>query len=342
MWGIAAIYSTGVLILLRRSISNRLAVFLKPASCCTNRVISGGVAFFALCLLHTFPAHAATPEPFKITLVLSEDGGSYQEFSTALHSKLSNDSFNLRVIVAGQLIPKSDLAIAVGTKAATAVAGSNAPAVLNVLIPKAGHEKLLGDFPQRRSSDLYTAIFLDQPMTRQVHLIFTAFPEKHRIGILHSSLPEDIVQLRREMESHGMRMTEEEVSPGRSLAEALHALLQKSEVLLALPDATVYNSATIRNILLTTYRSGVPVIGYSPSYAKAGAACALFSNPAQIASQSAAMISHFRETYALPTPQYPQEFEVMVNQQVVRSLGLQVKSPTELHDEVEVMDRMEP
>jgi ABC-type uncharacterized transport system substrate-binding protein len=105
--------------------------------------------------------------------------------------------------------------------------------------------------------------------------------------------------------------------------------------LLALPDSAVYNDSTIRNILLATYHRGIPLIGYSSGYVKAGALCAVYSTPEQIAAQAAQLIFKFKDTHKLPAPQYPQEFEVTVNPQVADSLGLQIKNATALHDEID-------
>ena len=105
-------------------------------------------------------------------------------------------------------------------------------------------------------------------------------------------------------------------------------------MLLALPDAAVYNDSTIRNILLATYRRGIPLIGFSSGYVKAGALCALISTPAQIAPQAAELIRQFNNTHALPPPQYPHEFEVIVNESVANVLDLQIKNTTELHEKI--------
>ena len=304
----------------------------------TSHVCSGWELVFLLLFFAASSAHAQSLDDSKqldVTIVLSENGGPYAEFSNALDTLLSSRSVHHRVIDSTQPIPASGLVIGVGMKAATAVAASNAPSVLNVLIPKEGHEKLLRDFPRRAGSHTYAAIYLDQPINRQIHLIAAILPGKRNIGLLYSTPPKELAQIRQEMNDHGLTLHEQAIGPALSLADALQdILLGRSEVLLALPDAAVYNDSTIRNILLATYRSGVPLIGFSSGYVKAGALCAVFSTPAQIATQAAALIRQFGDTQVLPAPQYPQEFEVMVNEQVARSLGLQVKGASALHDEI--------
>ena len=127
---------------------------------------------------------------------------------------------------------------------------------------------------------------------------------------------------------------ERTVDQKHPVASALSDLLDESEVLFVLPDATVYNSDTIRNILLETYRKQVPMVGLSPGYVRAGALCAVYSTPQQIAKQAADAIEQFATSGKLPASQYPTDFDVSVNTQVARSLGLVIKDAEKLRTEI--------
>lgn len=315
----------GVRILLREPIYSRIVLVLISGFHSASRI--GWAAAF---LLLFFPAGGVYAEPQKITVVLSESGGPYAEFSEALQKDIPGKSITQIVIGAGNSIPSSGLVIAAGMKAATAVAASKASSVINVLVPRASYEQLLRDFPQRAESETYSAIFLDQPEYRQAHLIAVALPDKHHVGLLYSSPPEGLERLRRELKKHGFTLHEQRVDQTHPLSEALQSILDDSNVLLALPDAAIYNGSTIRNILLATYRRGVPLVGFSSAYVNAGALCAVFSTPVQIAEQAADLIRQFGDSDALPAAHYPYEFEVMVNEQVVHSLGLRVESAAAL------------
>jgi ABC-type uncharacterized transport system substrate-binding protein len=201
---------------------------------------------------------------------------------------------------------------------------------------------LLHDYPQRAHSKNYSAIFLDQPLARQANLIVAALPGRQRIGVLYSNAQGELAQLTQVLKERKLGLYEQAVSPALPLHEALQNLLKDSEVLLALPDAEIYNSSTIRNILLATYRSSIPLIGFSSGYVKAGALCAIYSTPEQLAAQAASLIKKFSETQAIPSAQYPHEFEVAVNEQVARSLGLRLKSAAGLQDVVQALERNEP
>jgi hypothetical protein len=265
--------------------------------------------------------------PISVTVVLSENSGAYQELGVEL-SKALPKHFTMRVVSFGEDIPASDLLIAVGMKAAEALAQKNRP-TLNVLIPRAGFEKL-----NRVPSSIHSAIFMDQPLQRQLALINAVLPKATSVGVLYDTLPTELDSLRMLSSSMHLNILEQKVDQQHPLAGALADLLQVSEVLLVLPDNNVYRSDTIRNILLETYRAQVPMVGLSANYVRAGALCAIYSTPQQIAYQAAEAIEEFSSTGRLPSPQYTKEFDVSVNTQVARSLGVPVKDAVQLRVEV--------
>lgn len=323
-------------ILLQESISGRIDLLWIPVFRFASRAGCALALLLPLC-----PSDLAHAGQLTVTVVQSEGGGVHQDFTNALRNALLSQNIPLAVTGVNKVIPGSGLVIAVGMKAAETVAASDAPFVLNVLVPKAGYENLLRNFPHRAGSHTFSAIYLDQPVSRQAHLIAAILPDRHRVGLLYSTPPGEFEQIRQEMGKRGLRLREKAVGT-QPVPETLQELLQGSDMLLALPDSAIYNSSSIRNILLSTYRSRVPLIGFSPAYVKAGALCAVFSAPEQIAAQATSLVRRFGETHLLPAAQYPQEFEVMVNEQVARSLGLHVRSAIELRAEIKLSEGMKP
>ena len=278
----------------------------------------------------------AAAASLKLTVVLSGEGGAYHEYSNALSTLLAGKNVSLSVIDADQTLHDSDLVIAAGMKAAIAVARTRPAAMLAVLIPKEGYGKLQHDFAaqQKAGAAALSAIYLDQPLKRQLDLIAAVLPKADSIAVLYAAPPKELGALRLQAAARKLVLNERSPGPGSSLYDALQTLLPGSDVLLALPDAEIYNTVTIRNILLTTYRNKVPLIGFSPGYVKAGALCAVFSTPAQIAEQSLGIIQEYAETHTLPAAQYAKEFEVTVNEQVAHSLGLNIRSVSQLRREI--------
>ena len=104
----------------------------------------------------------------------------------------------------------------------------------------------------------------------------------------------------------------------------LLARIGRSEVLLALPDSTVYNPENIRNILLSTYRRKQGVIGFSSDMVKVGALATTYSEIEDINAQVAEMAASFVATGELPPPQFPRYFRTAINEGVARSLDIAV------------------
>lgn len=283
----------------------------------------------ALVLL-AFSAQAA---PLRVTVLLADENAAYREFAASFASEAARQKHSPSINQTNILPQNTDLIVAVGLKSAAMALNSRVP-VLNVLVSKAGFERLLHELPAQREKNIFSAIYLDQPSKRQIDLITAALPDAKKIGLLFSAGSINIAGLRMAVAETRLALNEQAMESAESLYRDLHSLLQRSDVLLAVPDTQIYNASTMRNILLETYRSGIPVVGFSPAYVRAGALCAVFSTPEQIAAQAALQVMQFAETGHLPAPQYPSEFEVMVNPQVARSLGVQIKDTTSLSRQI--------
>ena len=129
-----------------------------------------------------------------------------------------------------------------------------------------------------------------------------------------------------------MSINAQSVRSPETLFATLEAVLDRSDVLLVIPDSEIYSSNNVRNILLTSYRMKVPLIGISQAYVNAGALGAIFSTPEQLAKQTETTIASFARQRLLPRPQYPSLFSIGLNQQVARSLNIPLDSPEAIHE----------
>lgn len=118
-------------------------------------------------------------------------------------------------------------------------------------------------------------------------------------------------------------VTLEEMALGEDINRVLNRIAPR-EVLLAMPDSGVYNSDTVRNILLSTYRHKQGVIGFSADMVKAGALASTYSEIEDINAQVAEMAAAFVASGELAAPQFPRYFRTIVNEGVARSLDLEV------------------
>ena len=200
--------------------------------------------------------------------------------------------------------------------------------VIAALIPRQSFDGAVRNAGNRASAATAVALYLDQPIARQLDLVRLSLPAVRRIGVLWG--PESVAQqsaFQAAVRTRGLQEVAGHYSGTATLFDTLQAILDDAQVLLAWPDPQVYNSATLANILLTTYRDRVPVLGFSPAYVQAGALMSVHSTPRQIGVQAAQMVRASLQTGGLPPSQYPVDFEVTVNDRVARTLGLELDGP---------------
>jgi putative ABC transport system substrate-binding protein len=289
-----------------------------------------------LCLLMSAPVFCQT-ENLKVLVVLSEQSAPYQSFAEVLKKALP--ALQITVLKNTENftdVPTVDLLITVGMKASELAATQSKISVLAVMIPRAGYENILSHLPAISPPRLMSAIYLDQPWARQIAFWHAVIPERRRIGLVFTQNANmELTSLQHEVEQRGGSLMLKQVHSNEELFPALESILMNSDVLFAIADSEIYNSSNIRNILLSSYRHGVPLIGLSQAYVNAGALCAIFSTPEQLAIQASKMVVAFARNKELPQAQYSENFTIAVNQQVARSLAIEMRSPEAIRSQMD-------
>jgi len=273
----------------------------------------------------------------SILVVTTERGPAYEEVMAGLRTAVADvldKKLSVREISTGEFTRAAertpdknapDLIVTVGTGAALAVVQSRpAVPVYCSFLPQSAYA-VLADRVRGEPARL-SAIYLDQPFARQLRLIRLALPGHARIGVI---LGPDSRKIERTLRSSaiatGATLRVEQISDEKQLVGAIHRVMDDTEILLAVPDALVFNRSTAQSALLTTYRLGKPVAGYSRAYVTAGALFAVYSTPAQIGRQVGEELLTILDKPGrpLPVPSYPRYFSVEMNERVARSLGFE-------------------
>jgi hypothetical protein len=286
---------------------------------------------FAIFLWVSLFATNCLAAPLRVTM-LADEGPIFRDFSQALTAKINANQITLTVVpISAAIFPNNtDLVLAVGAQS-TAIALNSRFKVLSVLVSKLAYEQMLRQLPVDTNPLIHSAIYLDQPYSRQLSLMTAALPKVRRVGVLCSSARIDVNALWQATQDKKVTLTLQENLSVDSLHNDLETVLKQSDVLLAVPDGQIFNGFTIRNILLETYRSRVPVIGFSASLVRAGALLAVFSTAEQLATQTVNVLGQINILSGLPRSQYPQQFDVLVNREVARSLNLALPETAKLH-----------
>lgn len=305
----------------------------------------GGVVFCALqsLIVLLFISSTVYAEANNIVVLSSGKARVYTEVAEALKEKFDRsckenrpDCIDHRIYLltyednANSLIipANTKLVITLGLKASEVIQTMNTGLpILHALIPKASAAQFAVSGAKNQ-----TTIYLDQPPHRQLKLARLIYKEPH-IGLLvgqdSQTLEDDYLPTAVKQE---IAISYRKVASEDMVGPQLKELLDESNILLALPDPTVFNRRTIFNILLSSYHNKVPVIGFSAAYVKAGALVAVYSTPDDIAKHLTDFTTNYLNKGAttLPKPAYPKYFSVSINQSVARSLGISLPEEQEL------------
>lgn len=283
-----------------------------------------------LCLSWLFGVSTATAS--SVLIVSSERSAAYVEAAESLVAELERGGVTrneVQQVSLNEWATLSDrspkLFVTLGFEAAQALASSDIRVpILCALLPMSSFERVIRG-SSRKASSQFSALYLDQPLGRQLELIRLALPSVKRLGVLWG--PESQIQaasLRALAPPMGIQLKEAVVGSEEPLFPALKRVLDEADALLAFADPAVFNGNSVQNILLASFRARVPLVAFSPAYVRAGAVLALFVTPAQVGQQVAALARGVvMQGKSLPvTPLYAQNFTIAVNEHVAHSLGL--------------------
>jgi putative ABC transport system substrate-binding protein len=289
----------------------------------------------------------------NVVVLVSGQGSSYTELLDSLQTEIrKTPTLRTTVGTGGTASWDTSLSsITYGTTQLLIAVGSNATRaalestdtripVLCILLPKSTYEAMLATAKVNSGQRRISAIYLDQPLSRQLDLVRQALPKSNRLGVvLGPESSRDAERLQILSEARGLTLTLERAQRDTALYPALQRTLADTDVLLALPDPYVINPETAQNVLLTSFRQRVPVIGFSAAYVRAGALAAVFSSPAQIGMEAGEIARQVSRGQLLGAAKYPRYFSVTINRQVSNSLNLSLEDETTLRERLQKLER---
>lgn len=287
----------------------------------------------------------AFAEELQLELLLSSDSAPYRQLAKTFEKELTalcHGACTLRPLRVSQLADwqaeqPRDLLITIGNSAAYHAAVRYQGPTVHGLIPSQTWRKLLDAHGSTALSDS-SAVFLDQPVARQLRLLKLSMQEdRRRVGvILGPDSKELLPELEAEARSLGLSLSSITVEKWQQVGPTVQALSKQIDVLLAEPDEVVFNRNTLYGILLTSYETRVPVMGYSEALARAGAMLSLYTSLADMARQLAEHCHYFLEhDKRLPRAGPSRHFNITINHQVARSLGYELDNSKSLHFQID-------
>ncbi|MCK4821392.1 hypothetical protein KA005_36845, partial [bacterium] len=266
----------------------------------------------------------------SILVVSIPENSAHQKFSKVFRNKLAllNPEIDIVDLSIDDYEPSSErLVVTLGSRAFIEITEQSGP-MFHALISRSLYEEYYSD----DAPDKYYLAF-EQPLERMLQLHSLALPKSRDVGVLlgdTSSL--DIKKLRKQANSFGKNIFTEKIED--NFAENLSKLLKKVDSLLLFPDPEVINRSTINSLVLDSYHKKTPLVGYSSSLVKAGAMLAIYSTPAQLAEDSAQLVSRILYGKNVPVSNYPKQFKISVNYRLSRIYGISIPSEKSLLDKI--------
>lgn len=135
---------------------------------------------------------------------------------------------------------------------------------------------ILDDLVLKQSKQT-TGVFLNFPPEVHFSMLRRILPEAKQVYFLYNPKENDslFARIAKEADTYRLELYGVPVETVSQLPAALKSVGRQADMLLGLPDQTVYSSKTAKAVLLSTFRNRIPFAGLSRYWVKAGALYAL-------------------------------------------------------------------
>ena len=291
------------------------------------------LCFFLVSLLASYPVFAEKKSVLIITnhhIQINNQVIKLLKHDLLQQENLSVEAHHYQNITREQIVRlHPTLIVTLGTNAALLAPASTTP-TLHALIPENNLQEIglcaLNNCNKKPSTHTNSyAIYLDQPLSRQLNLLSLILPSARQIGVITAPFSiNKLKPLQAEITKLNLTLHTRHIENESELNRQLNKLIKNIDVLFTLPDPLIHNRNNIPYLLLSTYRHNIPVIGFSKTYVDAGAIAGIYSSVEQISQQISELtdkILYSPETI-MNSSFPPKYFSIAINKSVARSLEL--------------------
>jgi hypothetical protein len=222
-----------------------------------------------------------------------------------------------------ELARKPAIVVAVGSDAVRAVLARASPVktVSTMTLEADGG-------PAAQAGRMAAAVYLDIPLRALAAELRKIFPDKSRLGVIRN--PGRAAN----SAAHGPPLEPAstqiaDCAKAEDLLPVFLAFRKKVDFVVCLPDGSLYNSATVRPLIMASLENRLPIVGFSPAFLRAGAATAIYPNYRGIGEQTADLVRHCLEPGDCASWEPPRKIDTAVNAKICRMLGLDFKTASQ-------------
>ena len=169
-------------------------------------------------------------------------------------------------------------------------------------------------------------IALDVPLGDILTRMASVFPGKTRAAIIRNQDANSVppATLAAQAKAAGMSLKVLDCPRPEKLLQLFLSLRGQVDFVVCPPDGTLYNSTTVRPLILASLENRLPVIGFSESFVRSGAVAAVYPDYFDVGSQAALAARNYLAGASLPASEKPRKLKVAANPRVARLLGLRI------------------
>jgi ABC-type uncharacterized transport system substrate-binding protein len=177
---------------------------------------------------------------------------------------------------------------------------------------------------QDRAGKIAAAVHLDIPPSDVLAEMRRLFPAKTRAAIIRNPTQpgqtDSAAAVRARLPGFSAQVIDARTP--EELLRAVRGLNGHVDLVVCLPDSGLYNSATVKPLILASLESHLLIVGFSASFVRAGAGVGVYPDFRDIGAQAGEIARRELAGQPVTGEQGPRKLVVAVNQRVIRLLGL--------------------
>ena len=211
---------------------------------------------------------------------------------------------------------KPRVAVAIGSQAAELLAGAPVAVIATMVLDS-----------ERRSDsggNLVATLTLEVSLSTVLLEAKRVVPGAARVGILRDPAhggPSQ-AELSAQAKRQGFTLEFANSSGPQRLLDSFVSLSNRVDFVWCPPDSTLFNPTTVQPLVMASLRHRLPLIGFSESFVRAGAAVGVYPDFQDIGAQTAVLAQRVLASQPAAPRETPRTVKVAVNQRIMRLLGI--------------------
>lgn len=168
------------------------------------------------------------------------------------------------------------------------------------------------------------AIFADVPLVLIAGRLRAAFPGKSRLGLIRraSQIAPDAAIVAR-LHQAGFDLLIVECPGAGNLLDAFQSLKGKVDFVIAQPDVELYNSATLKPLVMASLENRLPIVGFSAAFVRAGALAGVYPDFHELGKQTGELMIRILSGHPAHLDEEPRSVVISVNPRIARLIGIE-------------------